>query len=117
VTKEKIMQPSTHPAGSANAAAGARSQRDEPTALEMVEQVVDLTVGFFAALMPALLLAMPCIVLVVVPLVILAVPFAILGAIVALPYLLIRSVRRRRRAARSRTRSRLSAATSGASVS
>jgi Flp pilus assembly protein TadB len=111
------MQQPTQPAVPANAAAGARSQPDDPTPLEMVEQVVDLTAGFFVALMPALLLAMPCILLVVVPLVVLAVPFAIVGAIVALPFLLLRSVRRRRPAARSRTRSRLSAATSGAGSS
>jgi Flp pilus assembly protein TadB len=106
---------STQPAVPGNAAAGARSQQDDPTPLEMVEQVVDLTGGFFVALMPALLLAMPCILLVVVPLAVLAAPLAIVGAIVALPYLLLRSVRRRSRAARSRTRSPLGAATSGAS--
>ena len=86
----------------------------EPTPLEMVEEVADLTSGFFVALMPALILAMPCILLVVVPLAVLAAPLAILGAIVALPYLLLRAVLRRRRTTRGRTRSRLSAAPSGA---
>jgi hypothetical protein len=81
----------------------------------MVEEVVDLTSGFFVALMPALLLALPCILLVVEPLVVLAAPLAIAGAIVAPPYLLLRSVRRRKRAALSRTPRRLSAATRAAS--
>jgi Flp pilus assembly protein TadB len=105
----------TQPVVPTNAAAGGRAQPDDPTPLEMVEEAVDLTAGFFVALMPALILAMPCILLVVVPLVLLAAPLAIVGAIVAPPYLLLRSVRRRRRATLSRTPRRLGAATRGAS--
>jgi Flp pilus assembly protein TadB len=105
------MQQATQPVVPVNASAGGRAQSDSPTALEMVEEIVDLTAGFATALMPALLLAMPCILLVVVPLVILAVPLTIAGAIVALPYLLLRSVRRLRRAGRGGTQSRISAAT------
>ena len=72
-----------------------------PTPLEMVEQVVDLSVGGVAALMPALLLAMPGVVLLllaVIPLVAGAVVVGLVGAIAAAPYLLFRAVRRGARA-------------------
>jgi hypothetical protein len=68
-----------------------------PTPLEMVEHVVDLSVGAVTALMPVLLLAMPGIVLLllaVIPLVAGAAVVGLVGAIAAAPYLVFRAVRR-----------------------
>jgi hypothetical protein len=68
-----------------------------PTPLEMVEQVMDLSVGAVTALMPALLLAMPAIILlalVVIPLALAGAVLAVVGLVAAAPYLLFRSIRR-----------------------
>jgi hypothetical protein len=66
----------------------------------MVEELIDLSVGFGVALLPALLLAIPGIILfVVLPAILLlalAAPLAVIGAIVAgPPYLLVRWLRSR----------------------
>jgi hypothetical protein len=78
-----------------------------PTLGEMLEELIDLSVGFGVALMPLLLLAVPGIILfVVLPailLVALAAPLAVVGAVIAAPpYLLARWLRRRRRRTASR---------------
>jgi Flp pilus assembly protein TadB len=74
---------------------------DRPTLLQMLEEVVDLSVGLGVLLLPSLILAVPGIILfVVLPAVLLlaaAAPVAIVAALVASPYMLVRSVRRRRR--------------------
>jgi hypothetical protein len=67
----------------------------------MLEELIDLSVGFGVALMPVLVLAVPGIILfVVLPailLVALAAPLAAIGAVLAAPpYLLARWLRRRR---------------------
>jgi hypothetical protein len=70
---------------------------------EMLEELIDLSVGFGVAFLPALLLAIPCIVLVVVPVAILLLPLAVIGALLAgPPYLIARLLRRRRRPPTSR---------------
>jgi hypothetical protein len=68
---------------------------------ELLEELMDLSVGAGVALMPALLLAVPGIILfVVLPGILLlavAVPLAVIGAVIAgPPYLLARWLRRRR---------------------
>jgi ribose/xylose/arabinose/galactoside ABC-type transport system permease subunit len=71
----------------------------EQTPLEMIEDVVDLSVGAVTALMPALLLAIPGVVLLLpllIPLVAGALIMGIVGAIAAVPFLLVRAVRRSR---------------------
>jgi len=73
-------------------------QADEstsPTVTEILEQVIDLSVGAVTALMPALLLAMPGIVLLglaVIPLAAGALVLGLVGAIVAAPFLLARKL-------------------------
>ena len=68
------------------------------TGREMLWEVTELLGGFAAMLLPLMLLAVPGIVLVVVPvallLLLVAIPAALAAAAVALPYLLIRAVRR-----------------------
>ena len=64
--------------------------RDEnPTAGEMISEILDLTTGFGIMVLPLIILAIPALVL-LMPLAVLAVPFAILVA----PILLIRALRR-----------------------
>jgi hypothetical protein len=65
----------------------------------MLWEILELTGGFAAMLLPLMLLAVPGIVLFLVApaaliLLVLAIPAAIAAAAVALPYLLIRAVRR-----------------------
>jgi hypothetical protein len=72
-----------------------------PTFGEMLEEVIDLSVGLGVALLPMLLLTVPGIVLfVVLPAILLlalVLPLAAIGAVVAVPpYLLGRWLRRRR---------------------
>jgi ABC-type polysaccharide/polyol phosphate export permease len=72
-----------------------------PSLLEMLEEVVNLSVGVIIVLLPVLILAVPgAVVLIVLPAILLlaaaAIPVAIVGAIAAPPYLLARMVRRRR---------------------
>jgi hypothetical protein len=84
--------------------ATSRETSETPTALEMGEEIVDLSVGFGVAAMPLLGLALPGILLVVVPIVLLlvaaALPVVAVGALLTPPYLLVRKVRRRRHAPR-----------------
>jgi hypothetical protein len=72
-----------------------------PTFGEMLEELIDLSVGLGVALMPLLVLAVPGIILVVLPAILLlalAAPLAAVGAVIAAPpYLLARWLRRRRR--------------------
>jgi Flp pilus assembly protein TadB len=73
-----------------------------PTVGEMLAELIDLSAGAGAALLPALLLAVPGIILfVVLPALLLlavAAPLAVIGAVIAgPPYLLARWLRRRRR--------------------
>ena len=68
----------------------------------MLEELIDLSVGFGVALLPLLLLAVPGIILfVVLPAILLlalAAPLAMIGAVIAVPpYLVARWLRRRRR--------------------
>jgi hypothetical protein len=63
----------------------------------MLEEVIDLSVGFGVTLLPLLLLAIPGIILVVLPPVILLIALAIPLAVLAVPpYLVARWLRRRR---------------------
>jgi hypothetical protein len=68
-------------------------QRESPTRFEMLEEAVDLTVGFSVALLPAFLMAIPAVIL-LLPLVLPAIPLAILGAILAAPIMLVRALLR-----------------------
>jgi Flp pilus assembly protein TadB len=75
---------------------------DRPTLGEMLGQVVDLSAGLGILLLPLLATALPGVILMLVlPAVLLvgaaAVPVAIAGALLAPPYLLVRSIRRRLR--------------------
>jgi hypothetical protein len=76
-------------------------QPPRPTFGEMLEELIDLSTGLGVALMPLLVLAVPGIILfVVLPAILLlalAAPLAAIGALIAAPYLLVRSLRRRRR--------------------
>lgn len=79
------------------------TNRDDarPTLGEMLEEVIDLSVGLGVALLPVLLLAVPGIILfVVLPgilLLALALPLGLIGALLAgPPYLVARWLRRRR---------------------
>ena len=77
-------------------------QPQHPTFGEMLEEVIDLTVGLGVALLPLLVLSVPAIVLfVVLPAILLlalAAPLALIGAVIAVPpYLVARRLRRRRR--------------------
>jgi hypothetical protein len=72
------------------------SRHDEnPTAGEMLEEILDLLAGLGVLLLPIILLAVPGLVL-LLPLVLLAIPFALLAA----PVMLIVAIRRRRRSRR-----------------
>ena len=81
---------------------GARTpQPPHPTFGEMLEEVIDLSVGLGVALLPLLVLSVPAIVLfVVLPAILLlalAAPLALIGAVIAVPpYLVARRLRRRR---------------------
>jgi hypothetical protein len=71
---------------------------DEPTPIEMLEDVLDLIGGGVAALLPLFVLCVPGIVLlgiVLVPLAVLAVPVGLAVALLAGPYFLVRALRRR----------------------
>lgn len=82
---------------------------DEPTVLEMLETVVLLITGTVvgAATLPGFTLCIPALIAVtfavVVPVIAIAVLATIVGAVVAIPYLLVRSIGRIRshRAARA----------------
>jgi Flp pilus assembly protein TadB len=83
------------------------SHTRRPAIVEMLEELIDLSAGLGAALMPLLLTAVPGIILFVVlpAILLLAVlaPLAVIGAAIAAPpYLLGRLLRRRRRSS-SRT--------------
>jgi Flp pilus assembly protein TadB len=86
-------------------APSARDSGDRPTVGEMLEAVLDLSAALGILLLPLLVTALPgVLLLLVVPAVLLvavaAVPVAIAAAILAAPYLVVRAVRRRRRARR-----------------
>ena len=79
-------------------------QPSHPTFGEMLEEVINLSVGLGVALLPLLVLSVPAIVLfVVLPAILLfalAAPLALIGAVIAVPpYLVARWLRRRRRRA------------------
>jgi hypothetical protein len=61
----------------------------------MLDELLDVISGATVLLLPLLLLAMPCLLLATVPLALAAIPLVIAGAIMAIPFLLFRSVRRR----------------------
>ena len=94
----------THPTSiTATPHDGHTDEPPRPTFGEMLEEVIDLSVGLGVALLPLLVLIVPAIVLfVVLPAILLlavAAPLAAIGAMIAAPpYLLARWVRRRRRA-------------------
>jgi hypothetical protein len=71
-----------------------------PTVFAMLEEVLDLSVGFVVVMLPLLILALPgIIVFFVVPAVLLAILAAAVAAVLAViaapPYLLVRWLRRR----------------------
>jgi hypothetical protein len=73
------------------------TQGDGPTAVEMLEDVLDLIGGSVVALLPLFVLSVPGIVslgLVLVPLAVLAVPVALVAGLVAAPFLVVRALRR-----------------------
>jgi hypothetical protein len=82
-----------------------RDQSDLPTALDMLESVLLLITGAVLAgpMLPGLLLCVPGLIfvaaVVLVPLVAVAALVAFAGAILAMPDLLVRSIRSRRAAA------------------
>ena len=81
---------------------------DRPTTTQIVEEILDLSVGFGVALMPALILAVPGIILFVVLPGLLLLPFAIVGAlIIGPPYLLLRAVLRHKDRSRRRQAERV----------
>lgn len=69
----------------------------------MIDDVLVLVTGGITALLPAILLGVPAFALLLGPLLVVGLVFALIGAVLALlaapPYLLVRSLRRRRRAA------------------
>jgi Flp pilus assembly protein TadB len=75
---------------------------DRPALGEMLEDVLDLSGGAVVVLLPLFMLSVPGFALFgyVVPLAAVAALVAIAGAILAAPFLLVRAVRRRARAAR-----------------
>ncbi len=92
-----------------------------PTFGEMLEEVLDLSIGFIVVSLPLLLLSLPGIVLfVVLPAILLLallVPLAAIGAIIGgPPYLLARWLRRRRGAAASGAGARPQAVPHGLSM-
>jgi hypothetical protein len=62
-----------------------------PTISEMLEEVLDVSTGVGVMLLPMLLLVMPAILLVAVPAIVLLAPLALAGAVLAVPYLLLRA--------------------------
>ena len=101
-----VLQVMTHTTRTSNTATprdDARTPQPPQTTFgEMLEELIDLSVGFGVALMPLLLLAVPGIILfVVLPGILLlavAAPLAVIGALIAVPpYLVARWLRRRRR--------------------
>jgi hypothetical protein len=72
---------------------------------EMLEELIDLSVGLGVMLLPLLLLAVPSIVLFVllpaIVLLALALPLVVIGAVIAVPTYLVARWRRRRRADRA----------------
>jgi hypothetical protein len=68
--------------------------RDEPTFLEMLDDLLGLAGGAAAGLLPLFILAVPCLVL-LIPLIIPLVVLGVVGAVLAAPLLAIRVLRRR----------------------
>jgi hypothetical protein len=73
----------------------AKMRDDDMTFGEMLEEVANIGGGLTVALLPLLALALPGILLVVVPLAVLALPLVVIGGLLALPFLLARTLRRR----------------------
>jgi Flp pilus assembly protein TadB len=76
-----------------------------PTPGEILSEVVDQTAGLTVMLLPLMTIALPGVILLLIaPMVLVlaaaAIPAALAGALLAPPWLLIRSVRRRRSRAR-----------------
>jgi hypothetical protein len=75
------------------------TESSRPTLRELLADVVDLSAGAVAVLLPFFILAVPCAVLVIVPLIAAAAVVAVVAAVVCLPllppYLLVRALRRR----------------------
>ena len=74
---------------------------ETPTPGEILSEVVDQTTGLTVMLLPLMTIALPGVILLLIaPLVLLAlaaaIPLALGGALLAPPWLIVRSVRRRR---------------------
>jgi hypothetical protein len=67
---------------------------EQPTFMEMVDDLLGLAGGAAAGLLPLMILAVPCLVL-LIPLVIPLVILGVVGAVLAAPLLAIRALRRR----------------------
>jgi hypothetical protein len=85
------------------------TQSDGPTAGEMLEEVLDIVTGVGILVLPLIILAVPALVL-LLPLLLLALPLAIVPVILLPPYLVVRSLRRLRRARRRPARAATSSA-------
>jgi Flp pilus assembly protein TadB len=82
-------------------AAVERALPGERTPLEMLEDVIDLSIGLSVILMPLFLIAIPGVLLLLIAPVVLvgvvaAIPAVVAGVLLAPPYLLFRALRRRR---------------------
>jgi type IV secretory pathway VirB3-like protein len=75
---------------------------ESPSFGDVIGDVLDLVTGGITALLPAVLLGVPCFALVLAPLMVVGLVLAVIGALLvalaAPPFLLVRSLRRRRRA-------------------
>jgi hypothetical protein len=69
--------------------------REEPTFMEMFDDLLGLAGGAAAGLLPLIILAVPCLVL-LIPLLIPLVVLGVVGAALAAPLLAVRALRRRR---------------------
>jgi Flp pilus assembly protein TadB len=75
------------------------AQKATHTSLQVVEELLDLTVGATTVFLPLFILALPCVVLVVLPVLVVGAIVALVGGVVAAvlapAFLLFRAVRRR----------------------
>lgn len=86
--------------GARPASAPAREPDEQPTLLEVIGEVADMTAGGVAALLPFIVLSMPAFVLFVLfPLMLAAIPALLAGLLLGPPYLVVRMARRWRRGA------------------
>jgi hypothetical protein len=73
---------------------------DEPTPVQMLDQILDMVAGLSILFLPLFPLAIPGVVvlgLVLIPLAVVGLVAAVAGGVVASPYLLVRALRRRAR--------------------